>query len=653
MIPLTIRNRFHLLISAVAILTLAVFFLTTRAVEPIEENWSHYQEQVAARQTLLMEMKARFGYGGLIHNFKNYVLRGEERYASRALEEQRALQAAISSYRALDGIDNFEREALATLEGVSGRYRDQLEQVKTMSAAGRTPKEIDAAVKIDDQPALKAFEILGAAYRSHTERTERALDDHVMGVDRTLLLILIAAFVSAAAALWLLARAILHPLDRLRATMEQVSRERDLTHAIQGLGNDEFGAAGRAFNAMLGTFGTAIGEVTHSAGDLVGEAERLSATAEQTHIGMQRQQSEIHQVVTAMNEMAATVQEVARNTATAAEAAHKAQSEATGGERVVSATIDAINRLAAEVEQTAGVIRQLEVDSGNIGTILETIQGIAEQTNLLALNAAIEAARAGEQGRGFAVVADEVRTLANRTQRATEEIQGMIDQLQRGARQAVQVMEEGRGQAQTSVEQAASAGESLGRITAAVQSINDMNAQIASAAEEQSAVAEEMNRNIVNINRVAEETALGAQETSTVAVGLVDRVDGLRQEMSRFKSGAGVDLSAAKVAHLAWKTKLRAFLDGHATLATDQAVSHRACGFGKWYYGEGMKGYGKLAEMREVERPHEELHATIRKVVELKNANRRQEAEREYAKVGPLSERIVQLIDAVERQINR
>ena len=650
---LSIRNKFNLLMGVIAAITVTVFFFTSYAVEPIEENWEHYQKQVAARQALLMEMKAQFGYGGLIHNFKNYVLRGTAKYADRAEKNHAQLAAAIAAYRDLKGVDATEREALASVEGVAGQYRDQLQKVKQLVAGGAAAKAIDGAVKIDDQPALKAFEILLAAYRGHTDETRKLLDRHVETIDRTLLLILIAAFVVVVGALWWLSNTILRPLDRLRSTMERVGARSDLTQESDIIGNDELGAAGRAFNAMLGQFREIINGVTRSAGNLVGEAERLSATAEQTNVGMQRQQAEIHQVVTAMNEMAATVQEVARNTATAAESADGTRAESANGKQVVSHTMESIDRLAGEVERAADVIHKLEEDSADIGTILDTIKGIAEQTNLLALNAAIEAARAGEQGRGFAVVADEVRTLANRTQQSTEEIQAMIEQLQRGAREAVRVMEEGRKQAQSSVEQAASAGDSLGKITAAVDSINDMNAQIASAAEEQSAVAEEMNRNIVNINQVAEETAGGARDTSTVAVGMVDLVEQLRREVSRFRTGDGVNLSSAKMAHLAWKTKLRSFLDGRSALSEGEAVSHTACAFGKWYYSEGLEHYGQLPEMRQIEQPHTELHAAIKAIVQLKNDGDIQGAEREYAKVGPLSEKIVGLIDAIEGKINQ
>ena len=233
--------------------------------------------------------------------------------------------------------------------------------------------------------------------------------------------------------------------------------------------------------------------------------------------------------------MSATVQEVARNAASAAETTQKADEEAKNGRQIVIHTIDLINSLSGDIQKSSEVIKQLEKDADDIGTVLDVIKSIAEQTNLLALNAAIEAARAGEQGRGFAVVADEVRTLASRTQSSTEEIRNMIERLQGGTRNAVKVMGQGSEHSQKTVEQAAEAGAALEAITKAVDQIAQMNEMIASAAEEQGSVAEEINRNIVNVRDVTEQTAEGALQTAasseemkTVAGNLHDLVGGFK-----------------------------------------------------------------------------------------------------------------------------
>jgi len=233
--------------------------------------------------------------------------------------------------------------------------------------------------------------------------------------------------------------------------------------------------------------------------------------------------------------MTATAQDVARNATQAAEAASHADRAANQGRHIVQDTGATITELAGEIGRAVDVVQTLARDSENIDAILVTIRSIAEQTNLLALNAAIEAARAGEQGRGFAVVADEVRNLAQKTQQATGEIQQMIQQLQNGTRDVVQVMEQSQSRTQRSVEQADAAAEALQAITQAVSLINDMNNQIASAAEEQSAVAEDINRNVTNIGQVAQDVAGGAEEASQASAGLTRLAEQQRRLINQFK----------------------------------------------------------------------------------------------------------------------
>ena len=312
---------------------------------------------------------------------------------------------------------------------------------------------------------------------------------------------------------WMVNVILLKRLKRISKFANAISQN-DISHECQIQSDDVIGEIVDAFNQMATNLKNMIGQISGATSQLAAAAEETSTVTDETSRGIQAQQSEIDSIASAMNEMTSTVQEVARNAAEASSAAGSADSEARSGALVATEAIGGIDALLSEVDSAAQVIRNLEKESENIGSVLDVIRGIAEQTNLLALNAAIEAARAGEQGRGFAVVADEVRTLASRTQQSTQEIQNMITTLQDGTGNAVKVMEGAQSKAQESSDSVGKAMESLGAIAGSVSAINDMNTMIASAAEEQSAVAAEMQTNMNNIREVADRSADGAQQTA-------------------------------------------------------------------------------------------------------------------------------------------
>ncbi|WP_247870046.1 methyl-accepting chemotaxis protein [Methylophaga sp. SB9B] len=309
----------------------------------------------------------------------------------------------------------------------------------------------------------------------------------------------------------------------------------DLTQKVAISGKSDFSWMAFELDSARKNVANLVHTLIGGVSQLNTATQNMAAISKETVSGVLKQQEETDQVATAMNEMTASVQEVARTATNAAEAARNADNEAKAGKQVVLETMRSIDTLASEVEKAAVTLSELEADIGNIGAIVDVIRGITEQTNLLALNAAIEAARAGEHGRGFAVVADEVRTLAARTQSSTHEIEEMVERLQQGARAAVKVMNESRESAKTSVQKAASAGSALDSITAMISTMDEMSTQISNAANEQSSVAEDINRGIVNISQIADHTADGARATSEAVDTLSSLSAQLQDASSKFK----------------------------------------------------------------------------------------------------------------------
>lgn len=325
----------------------------------------------------------------------------------------------------------------------------------------------------------------------------------------------------------LLVRSISRPMHALEHGISEIERNSDLSHQLPVLSADEIGLTASAINRMLGKFRSIILEVDSIAGLVAGKVEDTRQSMVSTHHGIQAQQQETDQVSCAVTEMSHTIQDVAKNAERASEAAHQANRNADKGNAVVAANVSAMNALAQEVHAAADVVRRVAQDTGQIGRVVEVIQSISDQTNLLALNAAIEAARAGEAGRGFAVVADEVRTLAQRTRESTQEINDMIERLQQGVGQAERVMAGGVDKAQNAVEQVQSAGVELAEISHSVHSIEDLNVQIASAAEEQSTVTAGIAESVVHIRDVT----IANAETANVAMTACNELESLTQRL--------------------------------------------------------------------------------------------------------------------------
>ncbi len=499
------------------VLVLQMPIASINAIMTSNEKWSEVGLGESGETYLVGDdKKARSISRFLVENPNGYETMMKELGESRDLISTMVAKGTNIGLQVVD--TQGTRAALAGNKGfeIFNDYRD----VAVLSAY--TPLDIPGLnwalmSEIDEEEAFRAV-----------DKMETEIGSWATGI--TLLMLIIAS-----AAGMMFALTITTPIIKLAEIIGIIDRDADLSRRVDINSRDEIGEMATSFNNMLEKLHHSMREVSGSTGQLAAAAEELSAITIETNNAIELQRSETDQVATAMNQMTATVLEVASSATTAAEAAHGADSESQSGRRVVQETMDSIDKLAQDVEGTAVIIRRLEGETESIGSVLDVIRGIAEQTNLLALNAAIEAARAGEQGRGFAVVADEVRSLASRTQSSTQEIQTMIEKLQSEARNAVAAMELGQERAQEGVSKAASAGESLQAITSAVGSINDMNAHIASAAEEQSAVADEINRNIVNISQVADQNTENAMQTSKASEELAQLATELQNLVAQFK----------------------------------------------------------------------------------------------------------------------
>ncbi|UPO33268.1 methyl-accepting chemotaxis protein [Shewanella sp. JNE2] len=365
--------------------------------------------------------------------------------------------------------------------------------------------------------------------RTHSEQT-------MADIRLKLILIGLAALFIGTAIAWFIAKGITRPIAETTQAMNDIAEgEGDLTRRIAVNGKDEIAELSMAFNRFVEKIHSTVSQVADSTSLLATSAEEMSSITRETQQMANRQHLETEQVATAMNEMAATVQEVAHNATDAADAANHANDSTEQGKLVVQKVVSTIAILAEEIATAASAINELERNTAEIDSVLVVIRNIADQTNLLALNAAIEAARAGEQGRGFAVVADEVRTLASRTQASTTEIQQMIEALQHKAKSTVNAMETSTRTTQSCVSQVHQAGEALEAITHAVSTISQMNIQIASAANEQCAVSAEINKNVNNINDIATNATDSAVQTARAGDELAQLAARLTTLLAQFK----------------------------------------------------------------------------------------------------------------------
>ncbi|QOC97779.1 methyl-accepting chemotaxis protein [Pseudomonas putida] len=473
---------------------------------------SQYQHAVDVSALL---QQARFQVRGYTYSGNTDFQQTALKAIDQALAELRALPAKVPAEHAA-GLDD-----AAT---AMGGYRDAVTQFGNAQAASE-----QALQHMAEQGTL----LLQTSQAMTTSQT--AVRDAGATQAKTLLAVATGlALALGLLAAWAITRQIIIPLRQTLRAAERVASG-DLTQNLQVNRRDELGQLQASMQRMTQGLRELIGGIGDGVTQIASAPEELSAVTEQTSAGVNNQKVETDQVATAMNQMTATVHEVARNAEQASEAALMADQQAREGDRVVGEAVAQIERLAGEVINSSEAMNQLKTESDKIGSVLDVIKSVAQQTNLLALNAAIEAARAGEAGRGFAVVADEVRSLAQRTQQSTEEIEELIAGLQSGTQRVASVMDNSRQLTDSSVELTRRAGTSLETITRTVSSIQAMNQQIATAAEEQTAVAEEINRSVMNVRDISDQTSAASEETASSSVELARLGTHLQGLVGRFK----------------------------------------------------------------------------------------------------------------------
>ncbi|MEE4142244.1 methyl-accepting chemotaxis protein [Pseudomonas viridiflava] len=417
-----------------------------------------------------------------------------------------------------------------------GQYRELESRMKTLTLANKVDELQDLLNKDmlsnSDQMNAVLIKLVEINTAQLMQVKKQAAEEYESAFDMVIALLVAATLLTLVFA-WMLIKSITTPIAVALYAAETIAQG-NLTQPIKVDGTDEAGRLLQAMKTMQDKLRDTLQRISGSATQLASAAEELNAVTDESARGLVQQNNEIEQAATAVNEMTSAVEEVARNATSTSEASRNATASAGDGRDLVLETVGAIERMSGDVKETAELIGNLANESRDIGKVLDVIRGLADQTNLLALNAAIEAARAGEAGRGFAVVADEVRALAHRTQQSTSEIERMIGSIQGGTEQAVTSMRNSTERAESTLSIAKGAGLALDTINIAVEEINERNLVIASAAEEQAQVAREVDRNLVNIRDLSAQSTTGANQTSAASTELSRLAVDLNSMVGRF-----------------------------------------------------------------------------------------------------------------------
>ncbi len=509
---MTIKQKFALFICSLLAAFGIILYVFLHSSNSLNNEFVQYQNEVVKRQQLLMGIKSSMGYGGSIHDFKNYVLRGTEKYYARQKNDSQEVMQLIEEYTQLKNLDADEQQALDAIAEVITKYVEKIEIVRDMYMDGIAPQHIDNLVKVDDAPAFKAFEILDHQYKELTDKSNHQISESIDLSTVYFVLITIIVLVFCLIITAFIYIPLNNKINALLKLSGQISIG-NLTEVSPQSSSDEMGKLANAMKEISLGVSQLVISVIQTSKQLTVISSRLRESSLVTESAVSSQMNDSKATGQSISELSELVKDVSSTIGNVATSAQQVDVATKDGQSTVEAVVVSINLLEGELAKVAAIINKLGEGNQNINRILIMIREISEQTNLLALNAAIEAARAGEQGRGFAVVADEVRSLAQRTHHATLDIQTTIDDFGAASDMAVDAVNSSEQQLKHCIEQALSVEDVFSKITKQTSSISNMNTQLAISAEKQNTMAQVLDNDVVNMTNAASQASSVAEST--------------------------------------------------------------------------------------------------------------------------------------------
>jgi methyl-accepting chemotaxis protein len=586
-----------------------------------------------------------------VRAYKNFLVRNNAKQISVFKEQLVKLETLVGEFEKLANSDQ-EKQVVAQTRHELEMYRSSIDRLAAARSMDNDISHLDATLPRGiDRPLVSTIRHMEDISMKNLELARLTLAARSKNLIRILLGVSVTVCILVALFGFLISRKLTLRLHWFSGIISKVA-ENDLTARVLVRADDELGDMGENFNRMISNMEEIIRSIQDAVLCLTDDSRNLSGDTKTMSRDADEVASQVGTVATAGEEMAATSTEIAQNCNLAAQSSNKANDTALAGADVVERTVKVMHRIAQKVKESARSVEGLGARSEQIGEIIGTIEDIADQTNLLALNAAIEAARAGEQGRGFAVVADEVRALAERTTRATREIGEMIKSIQTETRGAVNVMEEGVKEVEVGTAEAGKSGEALQEILNQINNVTMQVSQIATAAEQQTATTSEISGSIHHITEVVQVTARLSGASTRSADDLAQLAEKIQMDIRKFKTTGSelFILNLAKTDHNVFVDNVEAVLKGEIRQDGASLSTHHTCRFGKWYDGEGKLLCGHLKSFNAIDAPHEKVHSVARQLVDAVNSGNLQQAENLFPQLKDLSRQITALLEDIRRE---